>query len=180
MTRWTYRSQDRTVDDRVIDLTEYLRKREEREEASARRTFAVWGGEGERSRFALPLWRAAYLARGTRSALVWEPIGGGEGRLHPLMVLDLGHEPARTSIRSGLVADLHEVQEPPAVGGLEGEALAVFLGEKAHRRWYLVVTDLEEEASPPEGRAREDILFLAGECAGLLFHRALAPGDDEE
>lgn len=177
MTPTAGEAQDRRVDDRIIDLTEYLRRREERDEASARSTFAVWGGEGERSRFALPLWRATYLARGSRAALVWEPVGVAKDRLTPLIVLDLGRDPARTLVRGSLVAGLRDVQEAPAVAEEEG-GITVFLGERANRRWYLVITDLDEGTPPLEGKAREDILFVAGECAGLLFNRDLDTVDD--
>lgn len=56
------------VDD-IIDLGEYLRRRDEAEKAP-RTAFAVWGGEGKRARFALPLWRIVYLAGGARGELV--------------------------------------------------------------------------------------------------------------
>ena len=40
----------------------------------------------------------------------------------------------------------------------------------------------EQAESPPdrEGRVRDDILFLAGECAGLLFFRGFAGEAEEE
>lgn len=168
------------MDDQIIDLADYLRRREERDEAASRRAFAVWGGEGERSRFALPLWRAAYLAGGARAALVWEKTGTAPRRLQPYMVLDLAVDPARTEIPGELVEGVRDDPEAPVVGGREGQELVVFLGEKASRRWYLVVTDLEGEAAPLQGREREDVVFLAGECAGLLFHRRFAFSDPEE
>jgi hypothetical protein len=168
------------VDDRIIDLTEYLRRREERDEASARNTFAVWGGEGERSRFALPLWRATYLARGSRAALASEAIGAGEDHLTPLIVLDLGQDPARTRVPSALVAGVRDVQEAPAIAQEEEAAIVVFLGERGSRRWYLVITDLDEGTPFLEGKAREDIFFVAGECAGLLFNRDLDALDDPD
>ena len=172
--------QDRGMDDRIIDLGEYIRKREEREEGSSRRAFAVWGGEGERSRFALSLWRAAYLSGGSRAALVWERSGSTERRMRPFMVLDLAVEPARTDIPGEVVEGLRNEPEAPAVGGRQGREVVVFLGERANRRWYLVVTDLDEDAKPLEGTNREDVLFLAGECAGLLFHRRFAFSDPDE
>lgn len=168
------------MDDRIIDLGEYIRRRGERDEAASRRAFAVWGGESESSRFTLPLWRAAYLAGGSRAGLVWERRGGGDGRLEPLFVLDLATEPARTRFEVGSVADLSEVTEPPALAWLEGEDMSVFLGERGTRRWYLVVTDLDPGAGEVTGRDREDVVFLAGECAGLLFHRELGDVDPDE
>ena len=48
------------------------------------------------------------------------------------------------------------------------------LGEQEGRRWYVVVAEATEEVGPLEGRVRDDVLFLAGECAGLLFFRGFA------
>lgn len=159
--------------DDIIDLGEYLRRREESEKAP-RTAFAVWGGEGERARFALPLWRIVYLASGARGGLLWVEAGDEKpSRLNPFVVLDLAADPARTRF------------PPQAVIGLEGAAaatvrlspegiLTVFLGEHEGRRWFLVVDEMVRDRIGPEGRVRDDILFLAGECAGLLFFRGFA------
>ncbi len=48
------------------------------------------------------------------------------------------------------------------------------LGEQDGRRWYVVVAEATEEVGPLEGLVRDDVLFLAGECAGLLFFRGFA------
>jgi hypothetical protein len=45
--------------------------------------------------------------------------------------------------------------------------VAVFLGSHRGRRWHLLVTGPGVE-EPVEQRTREELLFLAGECAGLL------------
>lgn len=163
--------------DDIIDLGEYLRKRDEAEKAP-RTAFAVWGGDGERSRFTLPLWRVVYLAGGSRGGLVWAPSGDDRpARLRPLVVLDLTEDPARIRFSAGLV---HGMKEAPAPTLREKgeEGLAIFLGEQDGRRWFLVVDELgeppPETAAGGEARARDDILFLAGECAGLLFYRGFA------
>ena len=157
------------MDEHVIDLEEYVRRKEE--EDADRTTFAIWGAEGERARFALPLWRAAYLAGGTRAALAWELPGERPDRLRPHVVLDLASDPARREIPGGRVDQLREEPAPPALERTE-EAVAVFLGQREGRRWYLVIDHLKE--SPDRGAvARDDLYFLAGECAGLLFHRQL-------
>lgn len=163
-------------DDRVIDLSSYLKRKEE-ESSRTRTTFSFWGGEGERSRFALPLWRAAYLASGRRAALLWEPATSvaGADEAHPLVVLDLGEEPARVDFDARCLAGLGGVDAPGTVIA-SGEILGVYLGEKGERKWYLLVDDLDTPDADISGRARDDLLFLAGECAGLLFHRGL----DEE
>ena len=150
-------------------MGDYLRKREEREERHS--AFAVWGAEGEHSRFALPLWRTAYLAKGGRAAVAWQ--AEGDETLRAMVGLDLRSDPPRTDLDPGLAEPLRDVDEPPALRPLGDHGMAVFLGERDGRRWYLVVTDLEESAESLGGRARDDIYFLAGECAGLLFHRDL-------
>ena len=44
------------------------------------------------------------------------------------------------------------------------------------------MVEADPDAEPLGGRDREDLLFLAGECAGLLFLRSFADevdGDDD-
>jgi hypothetical protein len=59
--------------------------------------------------------------------------------------------------------------------------VAIHLGEHKGRRWFLVVDEATGDKNALDGRARDDILFLAGECAGLLFFRGFAneAGDEE-
>jgi hypothetical protein len=160
------------VDD-IIDLGEYLRRREEAEKIP-RTAFAVWGGEGERARFALPLWRIVYLASGARGGLVWVSVSEDRpSRLNPFVVLDLAEDPARTRFQPQAVAGLEGVSAPTMRATAEG-ALAVHLGEHDGRRWFLVVDETTKDPGALDGRVRDDILFLAGECAGLLFFRGFA------
>jgi hypothetical protein len=56
--------------------------------------------------------------------------------------------------------------------GSGGEIL-VFLGKEGDRKWFLVVMGGREDALQ-EDRAREELLFLAGECAGLLLYHGFA------
>lgn len=163
-------------DDGVIDLGEYARRKEEESEPD-RTVFAVWGGEGERARFALPLWRAAYIVSGTRASLAWEAPGDAPDRLHPFVVLDLASDPARTEIPGSRVAELRGEVSAPATSRTE-ESLAVLLGEREGRRWYMVVDHPRDpvDSEPPE---LDDLYFLAGECAGLLFHRELDTDAEE-
>jgi hypothetical protein len=168
-----------SVDD-IIDLGEYLRRREEAEKVP-RTAFAVWGGEGERARFALPLWRVVYLAGGVRGGLVWTAAAEEHpSRLNPFVVLDLAEEPARTRFSPTLVQGLERTPAPTLRAGTEG-GVAIHLGDHDGRRWYLVVDERTDVKSALDGRARDDILFLAGECAGLLFYRGFATeaGDSE-
>jgi hypothetical protein len=160
------------VDD-IIDLGDYLRRREVAEKAP-RTAFAVWGGEGERNRFALPLWRVVYLAGGSRGGLVWVPVGQDPpSRLRPFVVLDLAEEPARTDFPPSLVHGMDTAQAP-VLREMEQDGLAVHLGDQDGRRWYLLVAEVGDGTSTVEGRVRDDLLFLAGECAGLLFFRGFA------
>jgi hypothetical protein len=163
---------DRSVVDDIIDLGEYLRRREVAEKAP-RTAFAVWGGEGERTRFALPLWRVVYLAGGTRGGLVWVPEGEERARPRPFVVLDLVDEPARTRFSGSLVQGM-DVTQAPMLRELGTEGLAIHLGEQDGRRWFVVVSETKERSGVVEGRVRDDLLFLAGECAGLLFFRGFA------
>lgn len=173
-------AQDRGVDDRIIDLGDYIRRRDEEEEAASRRVFAVWNGDGDRSRLALPLWRSAYLAGASRAAVVWEKTGEVMAVMHPHFVLDLAVNPARTAFEGGIVAEVREETDAPAVGVREGRDVVVFLGERDSRRWYVVIDDIDPEAEELSARSREDIVFLSGECAGLLFYRGLAEAEPEE
>lgn len=161
--------------DDIIDLGEYLRRREETEKAP-RTAFAVWGGDGERARFALPLWRIVYLAGGARGGLVWVPAGDDRpSRLNPFVVLDLAEDPARTRFQPQVVTGLEGSAAPTLRASSDG-SLAIHLGEHEGRRWFLVVDEAAKDrgAAALDGRVRDDILFLAGECAGLLFFRGFA------
>jgi hypothetical protein len=165
-------------DDQVIDLAAYLRRKEaEAEGEDDRTTFTLWGGEGERARFALPLWRAAYLVGGRRSALVWLRRGVSAEEPEPLIVLDLREENARLDFAISSIAGLAEAGKPGTFS-TSPVGLAVYLGEEEERKWYLVVDDLDGPPPESSSRPQNDLLFLAGECAGLLFFRGLAVESD--
>jgi len=74
------------ADDHVIDTRRYLDESRERRDEGA---FAVWGGGGERSRFALPLWRAIYLVGGNWGGIVSLPKLETEDVAHPLFIREL-------------------------------------------------------------------------------------------
>ncbi|MDX1567637.1 MAG: hypothetical protein R3223_07540 [Longimicrobiales bacterium] len=154
------------MSDEIIDLSEYLAEREES------RAFSVVGGEGERSRLALPVWRAIYLLEGERGGIVWSE--GTDGPLRSYFVLDLAESPARTEFEGDgarrLVGD-----DPPAVDMADGAA-TILLSRDDRRRWFLLVTGPKVGYSELGRREREDLLFLSGECAGLLLHRRLGEG----
>jgi hypothetical protein len=159
------------MSDGIIDLTQYLSRSPSQDDAQ-RGAFALWGADGERSRFALPLWRTIYLAQGERGSVVWRDPDDGGGP-HPFVVLDLGSDPARLDVEMAAIP-IAEDGEPPALHDLGGEGLAIYLGSREGRVWHLVVDGGDSSRGHLDARSREDILFLAGECAGLLFLRDFA------
>jgi hypothetical protein len=165
--------------DGIIDIRQYL----DSDDDDGRGAFSLWGADGERSRFALPLWRVIYLAGGDRGAIASVPLGVIR-TLEPLVVLDLHTDPARLDLSSFPLADVVG-DHSPMLTDLGKEGLAVLLGDSAGRRWYLTVDGRASATEPLQTGMKEDILFLAGECAGLLFFRDLAgletrSGFDEE
>lgn len=167
------------MSDEIIDITRYLK----REPASdlPRSTMSLWGADGERSRFALPLWRIIYLAQGERGIIAWSQEGRPE-RVIPFVVLDIAADPARFDVDPSRIPRF-EPDEGPSLIDFEGDGLVVFLGARTGRIWTLVVDGGSERSEALSRSAREDILFLAGECAGLLFLRDLAndlPDDEDD
>jgi hypothetical protein len=162
-------------DDHVIDIRRYL---DEGLGDDARGTFAVWGGVGEGSRFALPLWRVIYLLGGNWGGIVSLAKNGvsGEGENtdgpSALLILDLKEDPARTRAPSETLNVLGS-ESAPALASTRAGGLAVLLGEDETRMWFLQVLG-EEMLTKPEGKDLETLLFLAGECSGLLFLRDLS------
>lgn len=149
----------------VIDLSDYIDGPD-----STGTTFAIEGGDDDRSRLALPVWRALYLLDGDRGGVVWTP--AEEGRLRTLFVLDLATEPARTHFDASVVDPVVE-REPPAVEIQEGRAVILLARDDEDRTWFLVVDGPKVGGGEHELRNREDLLFVAGECAGLVVYRKL-------
>ncbi len=165
------------MNDDVIDLTKYLGGAPAAGEPDgSRSSFSVWGGDGERSRFALPIWRSIYLVGGGRGGLVWVA-EQGDSEPQALFVLDLAAEPARTDFTLPAVEG-DDLGEAPTVLE-EGDAVAVYLGSREGKSWFLVLDDRGAANEPVTAGTREDLLFLAGECAGLLFFRELAEAGEE-
>ena len=69
-------------------------------------------------------------------------------------------------------------REPPDVEDEHPAGVAIYLGKDGSRRWFLVVSGGDGQDRELVGKSREDLLFLAGECSGLLFHRDLAAETD--
>lgn len=157
------------MNDQIIDINRYLNRSAEKGEGA----FSVWGGKEDRARFALPIWRAVFLVGGDRGGIVYLP-DGDTGNPEPFFVLDMGQDPARRDFLPPPTSILHAT-DAPALARLPGGGVVVFLGGEGGKQWFLMVMGGEEDG-PLAGRKREDLLFLAGECAGLLFLRDFAEG----
>lgn len=161
--------------DKIIDIGRYLDREAGRGGTPA--TMALWGADGDRSRFALPLWRIVHLAQAERGVIFWRGTTG-DPTPNPFVVIDLARDPARLGVDVGSLpgcddgasADLHDL-------GRSG--LLVCLGSRDGRAWSLLADCGREREDPLEARRREDVLFLAGECAGLLFLRDFADVVDD-
>lgn len=154
----------------IIDIAQYLERSADTRSAEAK--FSLWGGEGERSRFALPLWRIIYLAQAERGVILWRD---EEAQLapRPFVVLDLGSDEARLDVDGANLPPCRPGEAPALYD--RGEAgVVVSLGVRKGRMWCLLVDGGTAREEPLPARSREDILFLAGECAGLLFLREFA------
>jgi len=163
--------------DEIIDITRYLNRDAGSEPPEE--TMALWGAEGERSRFALPLWRILHLSRGERALLIWMP----EDRPDlpsPFVVLDVASDPARRHVDPSIIPPFDSESDSLLVD-LQADGLVVSLGSRRGKRWILQVDCAADRVTPLSQSAREDVLFLAGECAGLLFLRDLdGEGGEEE
>jgi len=156
--------------DEIIDISGYLGRKPVRDLPLG--SMALWGARGERSRFALPLWRIIHLARAERGMIVSCELGHHHVP-EPFVVLDLGADPARTEIGSKTMPR-YGADEAPSLLDRKRDGLAIFLGAGSGRIWALLVDGGDERVEPLSVTLREDILFLAGECAGLLFLRELS------
>jgi hypothetical protein len=156
------------TDDRIIDIRKFLGESLEQVGPGA---FSVWGGGEERSRFALPVWRAVFLVGGDWGGIISTPKMRSDASFEPFFVLDLKEEPARTAVSPELLQGLL-TEDAPAVALTDRGDLAILLGEDEDRMWFLQVRG-GASGKAPGGADRETLLFLAGECAGLLFFRDL-------
>jgi len=162
-------------DDHVIDIRQYLDSESDGGETG---TFAVWGGEGEGSRFALPLWRAIFLLGGNWGGIVSVTTDGTSEKpdewVEPtaLLIIDMKEDPARQRVPVETLSSLGK-ESAPALANTRAGGLAVLLGEDESRRWFLQVLG-EGPLEKPDGKDLETLLFLAGECSGLLFLRELS------
>jgi hypothetical protein len=88
-------------------------------------------------------------------------------------VLDLAQDPARLKVDQDTIP-ISEDGEPPALHDFGPQGVTIFLGFRGDRIWHLVVDGGDKRTGELSAKKREDILFLAGECEGLLFLRDFA------
>ncbi|MGD2044846.1 MAG: hypothetical protein PVJ80_01145 [Gemmatimonadota bacterium] len=154
--------------DDIIDLGQFLARREGSRPPAG--TMALWGADGERSRFALPLWRVVHLASADRGVIFWRP-AAGDPTPRPFVVLDVAQDPARLELSAERTAFSED--ESIQLYDRASDGLLIRLGTKDDKVWGLLA-DGGAGRGELSARNREDILFLSGECAGLLFLRAFA------
>ena len=118
---------------------------------------------------------AAAVTGADRSAIVWVD-EYGPGLVHPHVVLDLrcdrprrsfAPEPLRRAWELGVPGALDE----PGTSAIHS-SLAVALGSDGTRAWFLVAESAAARAKLDK-EAREQIMFLAGECSAVVLHRDL-------
>ena len=161
--------------DEIIDLTRYLER--EAEDPIQPGAIALWGVDGERHRFALPLWRVVHISGAERGAIFWRR-SSGDRSPKPFVVIDLARDPARLGL-DGPWLGRCEAQESATLHDLGADGVVVYLGTRSDRIWCLLAEGGHRQG-PLDPKRREDILFMAGECAGLLFLRDFADAAEED
>lgn len=156
--------------DKIIDIGRYLDREAGRGGALA--TMALWGADGDRSRFALPLWRIVHLAQAERGVICWRTTTG-DPTLNPFVVIDLACDPARLGVDGSALPTCDDVAAAN-LHDLGSDGLLVCLGARDGRAWSLLADCGGQREGALDARRREDVLFLAGECAGLLLLRDFA------
>jgi hypothetical protein len=155
--------------DQIIDITRYLDR--DAEEENLPGAIALWGVDGERHRFALPLWRVIHLSGADRGVILWRRTSG-DRTPQPFVVIDVARDPARLGLDGPWISRC-ESHESATLHDLGTDGIVVYLGKRGERIWCLLAEGGRREG-PLDPKRREDILFMAGECAGLLFLRDFA------
>ena len=102
------------------------------------------------------------------------------GTLAPIFILDLQSEPARQDFPMPAESLLNLFRAGLRVHVDRDGWAAVLLGENNGRVFYAVVTDIADTTIMEDVVVRQDFVFLAGECAGLVLHWGLNEADDSE
>lgn len=144
--------------DDVIDLDRY---REESRGGSGAGV-SLHGADGEHRHFALPLWRMASVSGARWAGLVRH--GGGDDPPVAVTAVDLAAGGPREAPPGGLPGP--EVRRPPHLAEHSDGRVVLPVGGFGGAAWSVVLGD--RSRGPLGPGIREDLLFLAGECAGLL------------
>jgi len=158
---------------KVLRLDEYRDRRTHR----LRLAEALHRPDAHKSAILAHLVEVADLSGADRVATVWLE-EYGNGLIHPHVVLDHSSDRPRRTFSPEPLCEAWELGVPgahdrPAEPAARLPAtLAVALGSDGTRAWFLVAESVYGRASL-DGRARDRIMFLAGECAGILLHRDL-------
>lgn len=169
----------------VLRLDEYRGRREQR----LRQTLALYSADESRACVLRHLWRALNVAMGDRAAAVWVD-EYGSGMVHTFAVLDLGADTPRRSFpldalkltwKAGVpgIVDMPDVERTGTVPihGSARSACITSLGSDGMRAWFLIVDATAPRAALTTD-AVERLMFLSGECAGVLLHRDLDQAGD--
>ena len=149
-----------------------------------RRALAVDRTDPERLQVVEHLSAVTSLLGCDRAAIVWLD-EYGPALVHVHAVLDLVSDAPRRgfSVESLQLAwndgvpgklDLFDLGQAPAIPlhDAAGSLCAVALGSDGARAWFLVTDGLRARL-PLDGQTSGHLMFLAGECAGVLLHRDL-------
>lgn len=164
----------------VLRLDEYRGRREQR----LRLTRALHGARGDRRKLLGLLEAAVGILDADRAAVLWVD-EYGPGLVHVHVLLDLLSdrprrsfplEPLRRAWQEGVPGILDapdlERSEIPVLHDSVRSACAVALGSDGARAWFLVA-DGSSARRPLEADAGQDLMFVAGEVAGVVLHRDL-------
>ena len=165
----------------VLRLDELRDRRERR----LRRCLALHAADSERLRVVEHLATITALLGCDRAAAVWVD-EYGPGLVHPHVVLDLvsdsprrrfSSESLRAAWNDGIPGklDMPDLEHPGPIPihDASRSLCVVALGSDGSRAWFLVADGLSARL-PLDSEASVRLMFLAGECAGVLLHRDLA------
>jgi tetratricopeptide (TPR) repeat protein len=159
---------------KVVRLDQFRDRRNQR----LRLVEALYRPDAKRRAVLAHLVEIAELSGADRVATVWLE-EYGDGIIHPHVVLDLSSDRPRRAFSPNPLREAWELGVPGAhddaglsVARLVTTTLAVSLGSDGARAWFLVAESGHARTSL-DARARDRIMFLAGECAAIVLHRDL-------